>query len=112
MRERKQKMEELSGGFAMLPGGIGTLDEFFEILTLKQLGRHTKPIGALNINGYFDPVLAMLRRAAEENFMKPETMELFYVSGSSRELIDYFKNYVPEQGSIYRYKSIDTAEDS
>ncbi len=112
MRERKQKMEELSGGFAMLPGGIGTLDEFFEILTLKQLGRHTKPIGVLNINGYFDPVLAMLRRAAEENFMKPETMELFYVSDSSRELIDYFKNYVPERGSVHRYKSIGTAEDS
>ncbi len=108
MRERKQKMEELSDGFAMLPGGIGTLDEFFEILTLKQLGRHGKAIGVLNVNGYFDPMLDMLRRAADERFMKPETMELFYVSESSEELVDYFKSYTVISGDIHRYKSLYT----
>ena len=106
MRERKQKMEEMSDGFVMLPGGIGTLDEFFEILTLKQLGRHGKPIGVLNINGYFDPMMAMLGLGVKERFMKEETLKLFFVSDSSGEIIDYLQNYIEEPGSVEQYKSI------
>ena len=60
MRERKQIMEDVSDAFVMLPGGIGTFDEFFEILTLRQLGQHAKPIAILNTNGYYDNLFNML----------------------------------------------------
>ena len=63
MRQRKEQMETLSQGFVMAPGGIGTLEEFFEILTLKQLGRHQKPIAVLNIRGYFDALEELLEGA-------------------------------------------------
>lgn len=76
MRQRKEKMEALSDGFLMAPGGIGTLEEFFEILTLRQLGRHKKPIGILNLRGYFDPLLAMLDQAVEQGFLEAETTRL------------------------------------
>ena len=68
MRQRKEMMEHLSHGFVMAPGGIGTLEEFFEILTLKQLGRHKKPIAVLNIRGYFDALEELLEGAVEEGF--------------------------------------------
>ena len=64
MRQRKELMEQLSDGFIMAPGGIGTFEEFFEILTLRQLGRHQKPIAILNVRGYYDPLLALLENAA------------------------------------------------
>ncbi len=68
MRQRKEQMETLSQGFVMAPGGIGTLEEFFEILTLKQLGRHQKPIAVLNIRGYFDALEELLEGAVGEGF--------------------------------------------
>ena len=87
MRQRKQKMEELSDAFVMLPGGIGTLDEFFEIFTLKQLGRHGKPVGVLNTGGYYDGLLAMLDKMASEGFMLPECRDMLAVSNSPEELV-------------------------
>ena len=80
MRERKQKMEDMSDAFFVLPGGPGTFDEFFEIFTLKQLGRHFKPIVILNTNGYYNSLLAFLQYAIREKFSKPATMELFSVA--------------------------------
>ena len=63
MRERKRELEENANGFIVTPGGIGTLDEFFEILTLKQLGRHNKPIAIFNINGFFDELDEMMNKS-------------------------------------------------
>ena len=77
MRERKQIMEERSDAFIMVPGGIGTLEEFFEILTLKQLGRHNKPIVVFNINGYYDDLEKMLYKSETEGFMRPVPQKLY-----------------------------------
>ena len=72
MHERKAIMAELSDGFIALPGGIGTLEEFFEIWTWGQLGLHHKPFGLLNVAGFFDPLLAFLDRLADQKFLRPE----------------------------------------
>ena len=72
MHERKQKMANLSDGIIALPGGCGTLEELLEIITWKQLGLYLNPIIILNINGFFDPLLQMLERAIEENFMRQQ----------------------------------------
>ena len=77
MRERKQLMEEHSQAFLVLPGGIGTFEEFLETLTLKQLGRHGKPMALLNTLGYYEPLLAMLRAAADSGFLSRGCLELF-----------------------------------
>lgn len=88
MRERKQLMEDKSEAFIMTPGGIGTFEEFFEIFTLKQLGRHTKPIGILNTDGYYDELVQMLVHTAEKGFMKMECMDLICVAETPEELLN------------------------
>lgn len=88
MRERKRIMEERADAFVMTPGGIGTFEEFFEILTLKQLGKHEKPIAILNTRNYFDPIARMLRTAVDQNFMRPECLGLFGVFDRPEELLD------------------------
>ena len=104
MRERKQIMEEKADGFVMLPGGIGTFDEFFEILTLKQLGRHAKPVGVLNVCGYYDCIMEMLRKAVDEKFMTESTMGLFAVSEDPVELIKLLEiqNNNAEESAVYK----------
>ena len=77
MRERKAKMEELSDAFLVVPGGIGTYEEFFEILTLKQLERHNKPIVIFNVNGYYNDMINMLKKITEMNFMREKSLSLF-----------------------------------
>ena len=72
MHERKALMAELSDGFIALPGGLGTLEELFEVMTWAQLGIHSKPVALLNVSGYFDPLLAMLDRHVSEGFLRPE----------------------------------------
>lgn len=89
MRERKQRMEDLSDGFAVVPGGIGTLEEFFEIFTLRQLQRHHKPIALLNVNGYFDPLAALLEHTVSEGFMPRQVLQLFGIFDSAEALLDY-----------------------
>lgn len=91
MRQRKQRMEDLSEGIIMAPGGIGTLDEFFEILTLKQLGRHRMPIAILNCRGYFDPLIAMLENAVQEGFLEKTGLDLFRVFDEPERLLDYME---------------------
>ena len=88
MRERKEKMEQLSDAFIMAPGGIGTFEEFFEILTLRQLGRHNKPIGILNVRGYYDPMQAMMDRAIAEGFLSKTCLQLYTISTSPVALLD------------------------
>lgn len=91
MRERKQIMEELAEGIVMAPGGIGTLDEFFEILTLKQLGRHEMPIAVLNCRNYFDPLLALLNNGRKEGFLEEKCLKLFRVFREPEELLKYME---------------------
>lgn len=95
MRERKAIMENRSDAFVMMPGGIGTFEEFFEILTLKQLERHRKPIAVYNVKGYYDDMLGMLERSVSEGFMSEKCMKLFFVSDNQEEILSYIDNYVP-----------------
>ncbi len=87
MRERKDIMEKRSDAFIMTPGGIGTMEEFFEIFTLKQLGRHAKPIGILNVDGYYDELIQMLNNTVSKGFMATECMDMLVVSTDPEELI-------------------------
>ena len=98
MRERKQMMEDKSDAFIVTPGGVGTYEEFFEILTLKQLGRHRKPIVILNTGGYFDPMLDMLQRAVDERFINEKNLSLFYLTDDIQKALDYVEN--PEDTEI------------
>ncbi len=88
MHERKALMAELSEGFAALPGGFGTADELFEILTWAQLGLHSKPIGILNADGFFDGLLAWLDRAVREGFLRAEHRDQLLVRTGPAELWD------------------------
>lgn len=95
MRERKQMLEDLSDAFIVTPGGIGTYDEFFEILCLKQLDRHNKPVLLYNVSGYYDHLIKMLEKTAEENFMKSKALELFVKSDDPETAIKYLETYSP-----------------
>jgi uncharacterized protein (TIGR00730 family) len=88
MHERKALMADFSDAFIALPGGFGTYDEFCEILTWAQLGIHHKPIGLLNVVGFFDPLLAMFEHAIAEGFVRPEDRRLFVVETQPAALID------------------------
>ena len=106
MRQRKQHLEEKSDGFVIAPGGIGTYDEFFEILTLKQLGRHNKPIVIFNVDGYYDPMLAMLRDAMEKNFVQESVGELYAVLTDAEEVVRYIEEYDDPQREVSFYKKV------
>lgn len=88
MHQRKALMADRSDAFVALPGGFGTADEFFEILTWAQLGIHTKPVAVLNVNGFFDPLLRWLDHTVTEGFVKPDNRELVRVFGDPVELLD------------------------
>jgi uncharacterized protein (TIGR00730 family) len=88
MHERKALMADLSDAFVALPGGFGTADEFFEILTWAQLKIHQKPIGLLNVAGFFDPLLAWVDRAIGEGFIKPIYRQLIRLGQTPGELLD------------------------
>ena len=87
MHARKAKMASLADGFAALPGGLGTLEELVEMLTWSQLGLHGKPCGLLDVDGYFDGLLAFLDRAVEEGFVKPVHRGLLLTADAPRELL-------------------------
>ena len=88
MHERKQLMAEMSDGVIALPGGCGTMEELLEIITWKQLGLYLKPIIILNVQGFYDPLLEMLQRAIDGNFMRPEHRAIWLVATSAQETID------------------------
>lgn len=88
MHERKMEMSRLSDAFAVLPGGYGTMDEFFEILTWKQLGLHSRPILVANTEGWFDPVLEFFRRAVEVRTVSPSNLDLFRVVPGAAGIVD------------------------
>lgn len=89
MRERKQLMEEKSDAFIALPGGIGSYEEFFEILTLKQLGRHGKPIALLSTADFYEPFYAMLEHTAKLGFMSESCLEIFRLCKSPKEAVEH-----------------------
>jgi uncharacterized protein (TIGR00730 family) len=93
MHERKAKMAELADGFIVLPGGFGTLDELFEILTWAQLGLHTKPCGLLNVSGFFAPLLAALDHNVNEGFIRPEHRAMLLVNSDATRLLDSMAAY-------------------
>jgi len=95
MHERKALMEDLSGGFVALPGGFGTYDELFEMLTWGQLSVHSKPIGLLNVDGFFDPLLAMIRHSVAEGFVAEGNLQLFVVADNIDELLARMNAYRP-----------------
>ena len=96
MRERKQIMEDKSDAFVVTPGGVGTFDEFFEIFTLRTLGRHSKPIAIYNINGYYNPLEKLLEAAVEGGFMTKASKDLCRFFESPADLLDYLENYKGE----------------
>lgn len=92
MHVRKQMMAERADAFVILPGGLGTLDEAFEILTWKYLGIHDRPVIIANINGYWDPLIALINHMGEHRFVREEHMNTFVVANSIPEVIDILKN--------------------
>jgi uncharacterized protein (TIGR00730 family) len=88
MHQRKALMAERAAAFAALPGGVGTADEFFEIVTWRQLRLHAKPIGLLNVAGFFDPLLAWLDRTVTDGFLRAEHRGLLHVAEESERLLD------------------------
>lgn len=93
MHERKALMEELADGFIAIPGGFGTLDELFEILTWAQLGLHTKPIGILNVDNFYTPLISMLETMENNQLLKPIHKNMLLVSESMEELLTKIKAY-------------------
>jgi uncharacterized protein (TIGR00730 family) len=91
MHERKAVMAELSDGFVAMPGGIGTMEEFFEVLSWAQLGLHHKPCGLLNVSGYYDPLVAFLDHAVAQDFIKPKHRALMIVEAAPEPLLDRFE---------------------
>jgi uncharacterized protein (TIGR00730 family) len=95
MHDRKAKMADLADAFLALPGGYGTFEEFCELLTWTQLGIQAKPCGLLNVEGYYDPLLALFDRATEERFVKPENRALLLTDTSVGRLLDALAAWVP-----------------
>ena len=95
MHERKLTMNELSDGFIALPGGFGTFEEFFEILTWGQLGLHKKPIGLLNSNGYYDDLLEMMEKMVKKGLLRSTNMDLVLVEKDIEKLLQKMKDFVP-----------------
>lgn len=93
MHERKAKMAELADGFIALPGGPGTLEEFFEIFTWAQIGIHQKPLGLLNINHYYDPLLALFDHMVTEQFLQAKYRSMSIVDSDAKALLDQFETY-------------------
>lgn len=100
MHERKEMMAGLSDAFIAMPGGFGTFEELLEIITWGQLGIHQKPIGLLNVAGYYDPLLMMIDRAIEEGFILPRYRSLIVESPEANELLEKLYSYEPLEGIV------------
>lgn len=93
MHERKTKMNELCDGVIVLPGGYGTLEEFFEMITWAQLGLHQKPIGILNIDGFYDDLINLVQNMVEKGFLKQINRDMLLISNNIGNLLEKMKNY-------------------
>jgi uncharacterized protein (TIGR00730 family) len=94
MHERKARMNELSDGVIALPGGFGTLEEFFEILTWGQLGLHRKPVGLLNVNGFYDPLNILAKTMVEKGFLREANRKMLLISDDIEKLLDQMEKYI------------------
>ena len=104
MRERKQIMEDHADAFLVVPGGIGTYEEFFEILTSKQLCRHNKPIAIYNIMGYYNELNEVMLKAIDKNFIKENCMDLFFLSENLDDLVKYLEAPVEQTRTVKELK--------
>lgn len=101
MHQRKQLMNDLSDGILTLPGGFGTLEEFFEVLTWLQLGLHNKPIGVLNVNGFYDFLLKQMDVMVEQRFLKPTNRQLVLTSADPKELVTMMSRFNPKPDEVW-----------
>ena len=97
MHERKAMMAQLADGFVAMPGGIGTLEELFETLTWSQLGLHDKPIGLLNVDGFYDDLIAFIGHLVRQGFLKPSHADLLMHEATASPLLDRFSRFVPDR---------------
>ena len=97
MHERKMLMADLSDGFVTLPGGYGTLEEFFEVLSWAQLSIHEKPCGLLDVDGFWDPLATLFDQAVTEGFVSPDHRSLVLTEGDSRALLERMERYTPPE---------------
>jgi len=103
LRERKAVMEARADGFVTLPGGFGTLEEALEIITLKQLGLHTKPVVMVNTQGFYTPLLQLLERIYQERFAKPEYRQLYHFAPDIGEAFSYLASYQPAPLAVNKW---------
>jgi uncharacterized protein (TIGR00730 family) len=101
MHQRKQLMSDLCDGIIMLPGGFGTLEEFFEVLTWLQLGLHNKPTGVLNVNGFYDFLLKQMDVMVEQKFLKPVNRKLVLTSGDAIELVNLMEDFDSKPDDVW-----------
>lgn len=104
MHERKKIMADLSDGFIAMPGGFGTLDEVFEILTWLQIGVHTKPVGFLNINNYYNKLMDFVSHTVNEGFVRKTHEEMIYLKSNPRDLINSMKSFDGQNVSKWKHK--------
>jgi hypothetical protein len=101
MHQRKQKMADISDGIITLPGGFGTMEEFFEVLTWLQLGLHNNPIGLLNVGGFYDPLLLQMDRMVDQKFLKPINRELVLSHDNPGSLVTLMEQYNPLPDDVW-----------
>ena len=107
MSERKLKLQELSDGFITLPGGFGTMEELFEVLTWSQLALHQKPVGMLNVNGFYDDLLKALKNMVDKGFLKQENLEILLVDTAVDGLLEQMNNFKPQAMPKWLKASLD-----
>ena len=101
MHQRKQKMADLSDGFIILPGGFGTLEEFFEVLTWLQLGLHAKPIGVLNVNGFYDHLFLQMDKMVEQRFLKQANKDLVFNQADAQLLVQQMQSFDAKPDDVW-----------
>jgi len=97
MMERKAKMRELSDSFIALSGGFGTLEEILEVITLKQLGYHSKAVVFINTNGFYDDLFRQFEKSYEEKFAKENYRQLYFIAENASQAMNYLRDYKPEE---------------
>jgi len=105
LRERKALMQEKSDAFITLPGSFGTLEESLELITLKQLGLHNKPIVFINTNDFYKPLLELFEQLYQQKFVKEEYRELYYLANTPADALDYLRSYRPKEFEINKWSS-------
>ncbi|CAN6245184.1 unnamed protein product [Urochloa humidicola] len=100
MHQRKAEMARQSDAFIALPGGYGTLEELLEVIAWAQLGIHDKPVGLLNVDGYYNPLLSFIDKAVEEEFIKPTARSIIVLAPTPKEIIQKLEEYSPQHEEI------------